>query len=197
MTRSPEELAQAMLDYAAEVLHDDSMGDEVHATESELDESVSRSSGFIDGQALPQVTVIGAGMVGSHVAYQLAMLGVITTVFDGDKVSDANLESQMYQMEHVSMNKGVALARQFDIIDFPVMWPPQRKYALDVVVSCPDTMAARQEVYQSWGGDVGRLLIDVRCAGELMFVYQVYDYDTQLAYQDQLPNDDEVQPIPC
>lgn len=57
-----------------------------------------------------QITIIGAGAVGSNVANQIARLGLKATLYDMDNFEPHNVPNQFCMMQHVGQNKAQAVA---------------------------------------------------------------------------------------
>lgn len=159
--------------------------------------------------------VIGAGHIGSYVAYYLARLGVKKiTVIDFDHVEANNLPHQFLSEEYVKnipeeqkIPKVEVLKHTIDfmVVDNNVEYingkiedhimsicagtPPT------VIFSCVDKMTVRRFIFDSFK-NYNCLFVDVRTGGTYVNVYSCspnyYEY-----YDNSLHTDEEALPLPC
>jgi hypothetical protein len=125
-----------------------------------------------------QITVIGAGAIGSWVTLSLAKMGFENlTVFDHDKVDTVNLNSQFYRFRDVGESKVKALAQM--VLDFTGthIEPIEAKYEKGVfpgiVISAVDSMTVRKTIWESHAG-FGihtKAVIDPRMGAETALLY--------------------------
>ena len=127
-----------------------------------------------------KIVLIGAGGIGSHVAHELARMGISFNVFDHDDVEDHNLSNQLgYQERDLGFKKTEALL--LSMPDYCVnnnnyialFWQGQQ--CEEIVISGVDSMNAREEIWQYIKNNpTVKLYIDARMGGE---VYQVFAID--------------------
>jgi molybdopterin/thiamine biosynthesis adenylyltransferase len=157
------------------------------------------------------VAIIGAGALGSHLAWALARLGIRRMkVFDDDFVEWHNLATQTYEADDALLGKAkvCALAEHIhralgDSVEFEVF--PQkvvsRRLTETYVCLAVDTMAARRNIWEnSFRGEAKtHLLIDGRLGLESGHVYAINprnDADCKF-YEQSLYTDDEAAPRVC
>lgn len=122
------------------------------------------------------VHVIGVGGVGSHVALELAKLGVGThpnnTVdfYDGDIIEPHNVSNQAYSPRQIGVSKTEALSHKFTSWSDGNVAAPHAQFVeghiplSGVVFTCLDTMQARKDIAQAsiWRNPDIRLYIETR-----------------------------------
>lgn len=137
-----------------------------------------RQLDIIDVDALGelQVTLIGAGGIGSFVGQYLAKMGVRKlTVYDPDIVEEHNLSNQLYGQDAIGASKVKALAAEIERFGDPevdvTIWeePVRTDTKLTGVVICSvDSLTARREIWQAvkMNLDVD-VFIDARMGAEI------------------------------
>ena len=176
---------------------------------------LSRISGapwFETMQSL-EVTLVGVGGIGSHVAYVLSRLGIRTLdIYDFDIVEDVNLTGQMYSKDQVDKNKVQATIENilkysdlYRISNFGrFMYPGYEYYDQDneelvkiseysYVYNCTicglDNMLTRTKVFNSWlktreeYPDRFSIFIDGRLAAENFQILTVQTEEDIKKYQ--------------
>lgn len=124
-----------------------------------LHEAIYRGQGAIDKLAAPQVTICGAGALGSHLADSLARQGFRRLrVIDRDQVEEHNVSTQLYGVAEVGAWKVEALrSRLFRALEVEIdavakeLSERTAKSLLngaDVVLDTFDNSQARQLVQQ-------------------------------------------------
>lgn len=152
-----------------------------------------------------EITVIGAGGIGSPVAFTLAKMGCSRmTLVDFDRVEAHNLPNQMYRPADLGTPKVEALAEI--IAEFTGTLPQAafRRYQGDplsgVVISAVDSMATRSQIWSSIKGNVRvPLYIECRMGGEEARVYALNPVvpSEQREYEKSLYSDGEAVELPC
>lgn len=146
----------------------------------------TRQSGIVDPKKLEAVhaTIVGAGAIGSIVAFALSKMGVgHLTVLDEDGVTEHNLPNQFYR-------KSDARARRFKVdalgwlvravsdssyegrkrmvdLEHPLVGP------VDLVIAATDSITSRKFVWEEFKRLGGRHYIDARMGGEYGVLYSV------------------------
>jgi hypothetical protein len=135
-------------------------------------------------QALSDVTIIGAGGIGSPTALLLAKMGVPKlTIYDFDSVEDVNPSTQFYRRKDIGKPKVVALAEEIDEHAGETIEIRRERYndqrLSGLVISAVDTMSAREDI---WKNGVKRnplvpLYIDGRLGGLLFEIHTAQPCD--------------------
>lgn len=119
-----------------------------------------------------QVTIIGAGAIGSFATLALAKMGVTKiTVYDDDKVEEHNLPNQYYRRADIGKMKVLALqdiVEQFTdikILAIPKKFTDQKVSGF--VISGVDSMDARINIWQNLKGQYPERYLDARMGGEV------------------------------
>ena len=126
-----------------------------------------------------QVTIIGAGAIGSWVAIGLAKSGFKNiAVFDHDKVDIVNMSSQFYGIDDVNKLKTEALAERIEemtgtvITSIPEKWDGMKLKG--IVVMAADSMEVRKRIFESHVGNLStKWLIDARMGAEVALMYTI------------------------
>lgn len=146
--------------------------------------NLSGQHNLLDPKAPRPVTLIGAGSIGSHVAYALAKMGVPKlVVWDDDDVAEHNVPMSVYRPQDMARPKVDALR---DIV-YEISWlkieTRHAKYEgreplEGTVVVCVDSMDARRAIWERvrMRPEVD-LLIDTRTAGKLLWVFAINPTD--------------------
>ena len=151
-----------------------------------------------------QVTIIGAGAVGSFTCLTLAKMGVTDiTIFDGDTVEEHNLPNQWYKPDHVGWNKTDAL---WDIIyDFTgvELRAHSHHYTHEpltgIVICAVDTMDTRLLLWREVRKLKPDLYIDARMGAEVGKIHIVHPSDPASCrrYEEDLYPSSEALHAPC
>jgi len=125
-----------------------------------------------------QVTVIGAGAIGSFTVLALAKIGVTNiTVYDEDTVEDHNLPNQYYRLEDIGKKKVVALAEIVEAFTGVQITPVAEMYVAQpvsgVVISGVDSMDARMEIWKNLKGFYPDHYLDARMGAEVGQIFAV------------------------
>lgn len=159
-----------------------------------------------DKLAAQQVTLVGAGGIGSPTALLLAKLGVQNlTVYDPDVIEEHNLPNQMYRLGDLGRPKVEALAevcQQFAGLtihaiqeEFPLTGTPQ-----GTVIVTVDSMAVRSVIWEAMKYQP-RLqhLLDARMGAEegRLYTLRPNDPDHVDRYEKTLYSDGESLELPC
>jgi hypothetical protein len=165
-----------------------------------------RFSGVFNASRWP-VTLVGLGGIGSNLAVMLGKMGFNPlTLVDGDKVSEENIGTQLYEQNDVGGWKtAVTSARLsrfspdtqvFTLTAFVEGDTPWHELASPLVVSAVDSIAARQAIWAAIAGRDWLLYVDARMALETAQVWAVtkdieQNYEAALAAQDDslIPDD--------
>jgi len=167
-----------------------------------------RQLGILSPDALEdlQVTMIGAGGIGSPTVLALAKMGVQNIkVYDADFLEKHNLPNQMYRTTDVSRPKVEALAEVVKDYTGLVIDRVSEAYTNQplegVVISGVDSMAARKEIWKQVQGQSFRvpLYIEARMGAEVARIYTVDPEDTLQCewYEEFLYSDEQAQNVPC
>jgi molybdopterin/thiamine biosynthesis adenylyltransferase len=155
------------------------------------------------------ISVIGAGAIGSFAALTLAKMGARTiTVYDEDGVEDHNLPNQFYRKQDIKQFKVEALSQilaEFSDTRVRAINKPYVNQILrNTVVVATDSMASRKLVWEQFlKQNKSQNLIEARMGAELGMVYTIKKGNTKFTkhdipfYQDRLYTDDKVKPLPC
>ncbi len=127
--------------------------------------------------------LIGAGSVGSAVAYQLAKLGVGDAsafhLWDGDTVAPHNLPNQAYYTRDVGLKKVDALQRNICEWSDGTEAIVHGEYVTEeiplagIVILCLDNMEARRDICRDslWNNPRVKLVIETRMDASLLVVH--------------------------
>lgn len=125
-----------------------------------------------------RVHIIGCGAIGSHLALQLAKMGLTNLVlYDMDTVSIENMSNQGFRMSDIGKNKAEALASIIvDYAGIPVEVVPRawtKEDRLDgIVVSAVDVMEIRKQIWEKCQMSFGVThVIDPRMGAEVALLY--------------------------
>jgi molybdopterin/thiamine biosynthesis adenylyltransferase len=127
-----------------------------------------------------QITIIGAGAIGSHVALALAKMGFNVKVIDFDTVTIENMCTSGYRYKDIGKPKVVALAeilKEFANIDIEIS---QERYTGDkafpgIVIMAVDSMEVRSLIWRAHKkfGYLTKKIIDPRMSAEFASMYVV------------------------
>lgn len=164
-------------------------------------EHLTRQADLIPEDALgEQITIIGAGAIGSWVTLALAKMGFENlTVFDHDTIEIENMNSQFYPMRCIGESKVQALCKLVhDFTEVKVTGRPckyERGHFPGIVIAAVDSMAVRRNLWENHKGKSfgTRAVIDPRMGAEnaLLYVMNPMDAKDQASYESSLYADGE------
>lgn len=163
-----------------------------------------------EGMQYKRVLVIGAGTVGSNVAFALASIGVRDfTIVDFDEVGIHNLPSQVFNFDQVGANKATALhtnmCKRYGMEAMKSRTVPEKftprfpgKGEYDIIVSAADSMTVRKMVAM-WARGSNARVIDTRCGGHEIqtWAYDAHDSVQFDTYSSTMYSDGDADPLPC
>lgn len=143
------------------------------------EDQLIRQSEIIPSRVLDtEITVIGAGAIGSFVVLALAKMGFNRiAVWDFDEVSDANMSCQWYRTKDIGKPKVVALQELIrDFTGLGIETHDERfegqRVLSGIVISSVDSMKVRKVIWDAVKGHGGVThLIDPRMAAEYALSY--------------------------
>jgi len=152
-----------------------------------------------------QVTLIGAGSIGSTTALWLSKMGVQhLRIFDADTVEQHNWSNQMFRATDIGKPKADALC---DVLEqFGTTRPTAyiENYVdqplTEVVISGVDSMESRKTIWKSVRSNPdAKLYLDARMGLETLVVYAVHPKvrEERQAYVQSLYDDTEAHQEPC
>jgi hypothetical protein len=176
-----------------------------------------RQLDIISPTEMTDITLIGAGAIGSAVGLMLSKLGVSDVmIYDHDTIENHNLPNQLYSRELLGSNKATALELVMrenspimdDTLRFsnrPEKWENTEEQAEPSAVSsvyivAVDDMATRRAIYQALKTKFSvQLMVDTRMSAENMRIYagRPADPDFQEFYERTLYTDEEADDLPC
>lgn len=153
-----------------------------------------------------RVHIIGCGAIGSHLALQLAKMGLTNLVlYDMDTVSIENMSNQGFRFKDIGKNKATAvreLIHEFCGIDteaVPRRWTPDDK--LDgIVVAAVDDMAVRRLIWEKCQMSFNvQYVIDPRMGAEIALMYTMNPHNDRdrEAYETTLYSDKDAVQEKC
>lgn len=178
-------------------------------------EATSRFSGAVwyDKIKEQDVTIVGVGGIGSWTSLLMSRLGVKSlTLYDDDTVELGNISGQFYSSNDIDRFKVDAIQRAinrysvyYDITSINQKFESD-SIASPVVISCLDSMKAREVVFSSWkraalsATDRSKyLFIDGRLSAETLQVFAVSgDDDSSIKrYEESIFPDYEADAVVC
>jgi molybdopterin/thiamine biosynthesis adenylyltransferase len=168
-----------------------------------------RQTEIYDPEEQVKVTIIGAGSVGSYVAYALAKMGLKSiTIYDDDKVEPHNVPVQFFstkdigQLKVESIKKHISEFCGVDIKTIPNKATKEdiEKCTGDIIIFAVDNMKARSMMFSALEVNPHlKTMVDVRTAGEQYRIYTIelaMESDIEY-YKKSLYKDSEGSRIPC
>ena len=139
-----------------------------------------RNSTLINQSCLDELTIIGAGGVGSALVMNAAIMGFKTIhIWDFDMLERHNLSTTTYPEKYLNMPKVNAAENQAMLYNSKVKiyahneeWV-QGKYLSPNVMMAPDNMEVRYAVYLDWYHNNKGMLVDMRMGALTMEVISV------------------------
>lgn len=171
----------------------------------------TRQEGIVPPKLLKssEVSVIGAGAVGSFASLSIAKMGVSSIQnFDEDGVSAHNLPNQYYRKQDVGLFKVDALAAILKEFSDSKTAPVNRFYVNQrlkkTVIVATDSMRSRKIVWDQFKKQKqATTYIEARMGAELGQVYTIHKVNGKLRkediafYEARLYNDRDVPQLPC
>jgi molybdopterin/thiamine biosynthesis adenylyltransferase len=155
------------------------------------------------------VTLIGCGGIGAATAICLAKMGIrYLSLFDGDKVAEENMATQLHTIASEGSNKVDAVAQlinQFSdecmINRNPVnIGPIGYGLSSQIVISAVDSIQARKDIWAALRKRQVEWYIDARMAAEEFQIYCVDLKNTDYSWYEKMlaEQSDETTPdLPC
>lgn len=152
-----------------------------------------------------EITLIGAGGIGSWTALALARCGFPLVIIDFDDIEPHNLGGQFYSVLQQEMPKTTAIR------DNILRFCPSSNITVhnarvdeslsvygDIMICAVDNMKARKLLFKSWLTSNSReLFVDGRLTMELFEIFAVYNDETIARYKENLFDDEESNVVPC
>jgi molybdopterin/thiamine biosynthesis adenylyltransferase len=159
------------------------------------------------------ITIIGAGATGSHVALNLAQMGIgykgngLIKVYDFDEIEAHNIQNQAFWPKHIGMPKVTALAEmlkerfevEIEANNFKVT--DQKEIQSNYVFLLTDTMSSRTEIMENamkYAVNTD-LVIETRMGLEdgRVYAFNPNNQDHLEAWKSTLYSDDEAEVSLC
>jgi len=155
-----------------------------------------------------EVTIIGAGSIGSFVNLSLTKMGLNTSVWDFDVLEEHNIPNQFYRLEDIGRHKIEALNdivnsfsnRRTKIRDIKVDETTDLDELKGIVISAVDSMKVRKIIWEKCKFNINlKAFIDSRMGGEVMKIYTINpnDMDDIELYESTLHTDEEASTDTC
>jgi len=152
-----------------------------------------------------EVTLIGAGSVGSFVALTLTKMGINKLkVYDFDKIEEYNIPNQFYKLNDLDKAKVDALKetiKDFSDVDIEIV---NKKYEGEelsgIVIAAVDTMEVRSLLWKKCKFNMKvQLFIDARMSAKVYRLYSIRptDIDGITLYEATLHSDKDAAPERC
>lgn len=167
-----------------------------------------RQSGIWNPDDFPdlEVTMIGAGGIGSPTAIALAKMGVhISAIWDPDRIERHNLPNQFYRIRDIGEPKAQAL--QNICADFAGVIPAAKRqtFRIDrntkgIIVSGVDSMRSRIDIWKKIKGlEKISLYIDGRMRGEVARIFTIRPNNEEdcRMYEATLHSDEKAGEVAC
>ena len=175
---------------------------------SNFRESLVRQQDLIPFNKLStQLTIVGAGAIGSMASIALAKMGFVAqTVYDFDEVDIVNMNCQGFGFKHIGMSKVDALRdlySMFSALDLlsthNEKFTSSNKISSPIMICALDSMAGRKEILESCLLSGTKWLIDPRTSIQYstMYVVDLHDKDAVNEYKKTLYSDEEAVQEPC
>lgn len=159
-------------------------------------------------KAKESITIVGgAGGIGSYLTFYLSRVGVSQIhVFDFDTIEEHNLAGQLFSYTSVGKKKVHELKDVVYGLSGVEIKPYDEAYTKDSVVckymfSAFDSMTARRDMFQNWKENIQKeeegCFIDGRMLSEGFHIFCVTKDNMEEYEANYLPEDDNVQELPC
>lgn len=165
--------------------------------------NLSRQTDMVQNQDAYPITVIGAGAIGSAAAVNLAKMGFVVNLIDGDTVSSPNYAPGMFKARKDAPKPTSVKALVEAMGGDSASIVPHLRFAdgkdVDsggIVIVGVDSMEARRFLFRDRVGDPA-LYIDARIGGKSVTVFAIRgnDFEALAAYDRAL--DGESEDLPC
>jgi len=152
-----------------------------------------------------EVTVGGAGSIGSWLLLFLARIGYSIYLYEMDRVEASNIGGQLYGKNDVGNTKQESIRNHISNFAMHESIESMGKYeeggvVTNIVFTCFDNMQARRNMFEKWKADIDNnelcLFVDGRLTAESFQMYIVTPERTD-AYEETLFEDDEIEDLPC
>jgi sulfur carrier protein ThiS adenylyltransferase len=168
-----------------------------------------------DSLGKKEITLIGAGGIGSPTALTLAKMGVKKIeMFDEDGVSELNLSSQVFKKSDVKQFKVFALKNILKEFSDTVVLAKNKFYKSqklrETVIVATDSMDSRRLVWaQFLKQDQCKYYVEARMGAQLGIIYVIKKVKTKGSkkykvrpedikfYEDVLHPNEKIKPLPC
>ena len=164
-----------------------------------------RNKDLITQDKLDEITIIGAGGIGSALCHQSSIMGFPKfIIWDDDKIEEHNRSSTMYKASSVGTTKvdeAETVIKMYspdaEVVKENRKWQPEHPLGNKVFI-CTDNMEIRKFIYESWIGKpelerANGFLIDMRMSALTMEILAVRnDHDNFMAHwqpSDQIDDD--------
>lgn len=159
----------------------------------------------------PQDIIIGGcGGIGSWTSFLLSRADHNLVIYDFDQVELQNIGGQLFSVDHVGMNKAIAMKSIIEKFSDNQNVIPLGKYDSNsvtgpIVFSCFDNMAARKLMVTKWYEEQIRtrnpkamnIFIDGRLEAETAIIYSITSKKDYEAYMAEFFDDSKVPDAPC
>lgn len=164
---------------------------------------------FMDLVPKTEITVGGAGGIGSYLSYYLTRIGYECYIYDDDSVEEHNLGGQMFKATQIGVKKVDAVLEICDEFSnsYPYVYPEritENTAIKPIAMACFDSMAARKTLFNKWKEDnkdnPNALFIDGRLSAEYFEIYCIKNTPEDIAFYEDpkvLFDDSEVEEPVC
>lgn len=152
-----------------------------------------------------EITVGGAGSIGSWLLLFLARIGYTIYLYEMDRVEAHNIGGQLYGQDDIGATKQESIRRRLQDLAMHQQVESVGKYEAGSFVtpisfSCFDNMEARQLMFEKWKESIVEdqlnLFVDGRLTAESFQMYIVTPERID-AYEETLFEDDDIEDLPC
>lgn len=152
-----------------------------------------------------EITVGGAGSIGSWLLLFLSRIGYTIYLYEMDRVEALNIGGQLYGQSDIGSTKQEAIRKRMEDLAMhdqieSVGKYEQGSFVTPITFSCFDNMQARSLMFEKWKGSIIEdginLFVDGRLTAESFQMYIVTPERIQ-AYEETLFDDEEVEDLPC
>jgi len=147
------------------------------------------------------ITIGGAGGIGSWLALALARNNHKVHIFDNDTYEHVNLAGQLVAKKQVGISKVTAIRQTVEAFTENTLNAYfqlyKKDFYTDIMVAAFDNMEARKLMFETWLSNPDReLFIDGRLTAEHYEIYVVTPKTESYYLQHWFPSSD-VEPLPC
>jgi len=165
-------------------------------------EYIRQAGIFNPDEHFTDITIVGAGAIGSMTALTLSKMGLRDiTVYDDDRVEPHNIPNQFYPT--IAINKDKVSALHEVISDFAGINIREKHERInhstelnsDIVIASTDNMMSREISFRN----AKKYFIDARMGGEVMRIYTINKKNPKEVryYKKTLYSDEEAEDLPC